>query len=73
MPEPPLWDDTFRGRRWTYALLNRPVSGSNLPRGWIIKSDRQHPLFKHGTIDFPRRLTAREVGAFELELVSDPK
>ena len=61
-----LWDDTYHGPRFTYGLTYRPASGANVPRGYIIYSARPHPRFAHGTIDYPRELTDREISGYEL-------
>jgi hypothetical protein len=34
-------------------------------------SDRDHPDFAHGTIDYPRELTEREISSFEMVEVRD--
>jgi len=63
-----LYDDTYSGPRWRYGLTYRPlVTGTaNVPKGWIIWSDRPHADFRHGTVDFPRELTAHEFQTYEL-------
>ena len=61
-----LWDRDYDGPRWRYGLTYRPLGYATVPDGWIIKSDREHPGYRHGTIDYPRRLSADEVKAYEL-------
>lgn len=67
-PHLPPFDDTYTGPRWRYGLVYRPlVAGTaNVPRGWILHSDRPHPQLRHGTVDFPRELTPEEVARYEL-------
>lgn len=48
-----LFDDTYRGARWTYGLKFRPLSYGNVPPGWIVFSDREHPDYPFGTVDYP--------------------
>jgi hypothetical protein len=68
----PLYDDTYKGPRWTYGMTHRPPHFSHLPKGWIIFSIRPHPKFPDfGVIDFPRELTAHEVETFELTPVTE--
>jgi hypothetical protein len=67
---PTLFDEDYKGPRWTYGLTYRPATGRNIPDGFIIWSNRPHPKYAHGTIDYPRELTQHEVDAFELELVT---
>jgi hypothetical protein len=66
---PLRYDDEYAGARWTYGLTYRPLSSSNVPRDWILFSDRPHPDFRHGTVQYPRQLTSGEVAAFQLTLV----
>src|SRR5207245_5484967 len=63
-----IWSDEYIGDRWTYGLTYRPlIAGvANVPAGWLLGSDRPHPSFPFGTVQFPRPLTEREVQAFEL-------
>lgn len=60
------FDDKHTGQRWTYGLQNRPFINAGAPRGFIIHSDRKHPQFRHGTVDYPFPLTPEEVSGFEL-------
>lgn len=68
-PKDLLFDDDYAGPRWTYGLSNRPLGSAQVPAKWIIFSDRPHPKYGHGTVDYSRELTPHEVYAFELELV----
>lgn len=61
-----IYDDEYDGPRWRYGLTYRPPSGSSLPSGWIIWSDRKSSKFAHGTIEYPRELTPQEIAAYEL-------
>lgn len=62
-----LFDDEYKGPRWTYGLTYRPISIGTIPQGWIIDSQKDHPNFpSFGTIDYPKELTEKEVSSFEL-------
>ncbi len=62
-----LFDDTYKGERYTYGLNYRPLATAQVPDGWIIKSNRENPNFRSfGTVDYPRKLTDHEVGTFQL-------
>lgn len=61
-----LFDDDYDGERFTYGLQNRPLSFASVPKGWIIDSNREHPDFLHGTVDYPGELTEDEVRSFQL-------
>ena len=65
------YDDTYRGPRYTYGLRYRPLGYAQVPPGWIIRSDRPHPEYRHGTVDCPRPLTAQELRGYEPELVAE--
>jgi hypothetical protein len=62
-------DDEYQGPRWRYGLRNRPVMIGTVPRGRIVQSERPHPNFLYGTVDFPFELSAEDVYGYELELV----
>ena len=62
----PIYDDQYAGPRWTYGLRNRPAMYATVPDGRIIGSDKRHDRFAHGTIDYPRKLTAKECYDYEL-------
>ncbi|MGE5610384.1 MAG: hypothetical protein ACM359_14110 [Bacillota bacterium] len=66
----PLFNDTYKGPRWTYGLSHRPLGFFNQPKGYIIHSDRKHPRFMFGTVDYPFELPAEEVSAFQLVRVA---
>jgi hypothetical protein len=68
-PEGPVHHDTYAGSRHTYGATNRPVGYSHVPDGWIIGSDKPHPDYRHGTVDYPRPLTEQELTSYELEKV----
>ena len=61
-----LFDDTYKGKRYTYGLTYRPVGYAQIPEGWIIKSDKPSARFTHGTIDYPRPLTQEEITQYQL-------
>jgi hypothetical protein len=63
---PLCYDDTYTGPRWAYGLTYRPLSSSNVPRDWIVFSDRPHPDFRHGTVAYARALTPQEISAYQL-------
>lgn len=62
-----VYDDTYTGPRWRYALINRPMAGCHVPKGWIIWSDKKHPDYNFGTVEYPFELPADQVAAFELK------
>jgi hypothetical protein len=64
-----LFDDTYTGPRFTYACWYRPPGYAQVPDGWIINSIRPHPDYNHGTVDYPRELTAEEMARFQLERI----
>lgn len=68
----PIWSDEYTGPRWTYGLTYRPLAYAQIPSGWLIKSDRAHPAFKFGTVDYPRELSELEVSHAEVTLLSAP-
>ena len=64
-----LFDDTYTGPRWTYGLTYRPLASAQVPDGWILWSERNHPDFPHGTADYPFELSDRQVKSFELNFI----
>lgn len=68
-----LYSNQYDGPRWTYGMSYRPVIPlGNVPDGWIILSNQEHPDFMFGTIDYPFELTAEQVKRFELTFVKGP-
>jgi len=65
-----IFNDTYTGRRWSYGLKYRPLAKAQVPDGWIIQSNREHPKFKFGVVDYPFELTEEQVQNFQLALVS---
>lgn len=65
----PIFSDTYQGPRWTYGGYNRPLGYATIPDGQIIGSNQPHPDYRHGTIDYPRELSAKEIYAYELVFV----
>lgn len=61
-----IYSHDYKGERWKYGLSYRPTGGANLPAGDILFSERDHPDYKFGTVDYPRELTADEVRNFQL-------
>jgi hypothetical protein len=65
-----LFDDQYSGERYTYGLQYRPLGYGAVPPGWIIHSNREHPTFSYGTVDYPFKLTEHQIEAFQLREVS---
>jgi hypothetical protein len=68
----PRYDDTSAGPRWTYGLTSRPLGSAQVPAGWIIGSDRPHPRYRFGTVDYAAPVPPEQAERFELELVRAP-
>ena len=70
MSEPIVFTEDYKGERFVYGLVNRPAMYGTLPDGRIVGADeptaQPDQRVRHGTVSYPRRLTAREVYAFEL-------
>ena len=70
-----LWNDTYQGSRYTYALQLRPMSMFNLPSAYaeevIYLSHRTHPDYRHGTVDYAVRLPDEVAEHFDLKLISE--
>lgn len=67
-----LFDDTYTGPRWTYGLTYRPLGYAQVPDGWIVFSNRDHPDFRFGTVDYPNELHPDTVRQTQLTLVDSP-
>ncbi len=67
-----IFDDEYNGPRWTYGLVYRPLARFAVPDGWIISSNKDHPAYRHGTIDYPHQLPERDLKAYELVEVKTP-
>ncbi len=67
---PPIFDDEYSGPRYRYGLQYRPAAGAGIPKGYIVFSDRKHPAFQFGTIDYPTPLT--DAHAKQVDLVFVP-
>lgn len=62
-----LWDDEYTGERFTYGVNYRPVGLATVPAGYILKvGGMPDPRFKFGIVQYPARLPASQVAAFEL-------
>ena len=73
-PPAPVFSDEYTGPRWTYGLRNRPMGIGAQPKGFIIGSEGPAVgRARHGTIQYPRELTADELYDFELELIANPQ
>lgn len=70
-PNKLVFDKDYTGPRFTYGMRYRPLGLGAQPKGWIVDSLRDSPNFRHGTIQYPRELTADELRSFELERVED--
>lgn len=68
-----FFNNDYTGPRWTYALLYRPLSGCHAPQGWIIFSDRKHPEYLFGTVDFPFPLTNEWIEGYQLKAMGHQK
>lgn len=64
-----LFDTDYKGPRFSYGCWYRPPGYAQIPDGWIVGSDRPHPDYPHGTIDYPRELTSEEVERYQLERI----
>ena len=69
----PPYDDEYNGPRFKYGLMNRPFSIGTQPKGSILQSYKpdDHPenslgKARYGTLEYPFRLTDKEVYDFEL-------
>src|SRR5512139_3650794 len=61
-----LYDESYKGDRYTYVLRVRPLAQYNVPNGWIIGSGKPHPASQFGTVDYPVPLTDEEMSHFTL-------
>jgi hypothetical protein len=68
-----VFDSDYTGPRFTYGMKHRPLSIGAQPKGYIIDSYRDSDEFRHGTIQYPRQLTEKEVYDFELTPVEEAK
>lgn len=64
-----IYNDEYTGPRYRYGLYYRPLSTGTVPRGFIINSDREHSVFRHGTIDYPKQLTEQQISDYELTYI----
>ena len=65
----PLYDDIYSGPRYTYGLTYRPVGYAQVPVGWVMWSERPHPDFRYGTVDYPAPLSENAVRGCQLTRV----
>jgi hypothetical protein len=68
----PRCDDTSAGARWTYGRTSRPLGHVRVPAGRTLGSDRPHPRYRFGTVDYSAPLSPEQADRFELELVRGP-
>ena len=70
MTNPPtVFDDDYKGERFTYGLQYRPFDLGSIPRGFIIGTldqDNNERPHQFGTIQYPFELTDQQVKSFEL-------
>jgi hypothetical protein len=65
-----IFSDEYTGPRFTYGFRNRPLGIGTAPKGFIIGSDGPAVgRARHGTIQYPRQLTEKEIYDFELEVM----
>lgn len=69
MAKKPIFDDDYVGPCWTYGLTYRPHTWDGVPKGWIVFSDRKHPEYPFGTIDYPFALTDEQIARADITLV----
>ena len=63
------YDDEYTGTRYRYGLHHRPLSTGAVPKGFIVHSNRAHPVFRHGTIDYPKKLYIEQLTDYELTYI----
>ena len=66
----PIFDDSYTGPRWRYGLQYRPASHANIPKGWIVGSVRPSPMYRHGTVDYTRELSAQEIAQADMDFLA---
>ena len=64
-----VFDEDYTEKRYTYGLTYRPIGVSCQPDGFIIGSNREHKEFYFGTIDYPFKLTEKQIVSYELTKV----
>ena len=62
-----IYDKTYDGPRYTYGLEFRPMMIGAQPKGAIADSERSHPDYRYGTVQYPRELYDYELLDFEME------
>lgn len=65
-----IYDKTYEGPRYTYGLQYRPLMVGAQPKGYIADSERDHPDYRYGTVQYPRKLYMTELLNFEMEEVT---
>ena len=71
-----VFTEDWTGSRFRYGYRNRPFAMAHQPKGFIIGTvdhDLRDPVagVRHGTIDYPFRLTDDEVYSFELVFMGE--
>lgn len=61
-----IFDEDYKGKRYTYGLQYRPLGISCQPDGFIIGSDRENKNFNFGTIDYPFELSEDQLYSYDL-------
>lgn len=60
------YDDRYNGARYRYGVTLRPIAYANIPDGSIIWSEREHPKYAFGTIDYPEKLPEEKADHFDM-------
>ena len=68
-PDKLIFNEEYDGPRHTYGMKHRPPGYGNIPKGFIIGSDKPHHKFTYGTIDYSVPLTQHEKDSYELTSV----
>ena len=66
-----LYDDEYTGPRYTYGFRLRPFGYAHQPRGFIHGSNKPHPLYRWGTLDYPAKLDEKDAYQFDLVLLEE--
>lgn len=64
-----IYSQTYTGSRYRYALLASPVKPGRVPCGYIINSDKPHPNYKFGTVEYPIKLDDTCLSMFEMHYI----
>ena len=64
-----IFDDEYTGPRWTYGVTLRPAIRFAIPEHYICDSQREHPNFKYGTVDYPEPLSRWQLDHYDMIFV----